>query len=219
MEIQIYHDKQLNLDPLIDLAAYRDIFEFPIQNYYQKAGFNFDKTPYEVLAGEYMKDYQEKSYDCQLFEDVYETLRKAHFFGFPQCILSASRKDYLLKQIEKFDILDYVDSVHGIENIYASVSYTHLDTQLVVFPELALSGYTCQDLLLEDVLLRNVRIELEDLVSKMPQNLLAIVGLPLVIENRLYNCAAFIRKNEVLAIQAKTYIPSYNCLLYTSRCV
>ena len=67
-----------------------------------------------------MKDYQEKSYDCQLFEDVYETLRKAHFFGFPQCILSASRKDYLLKQIEKFDILDYVDSVHGIENIYAS---------------------------------------------------------------------------------------------------
>ena len=44
----------------------------------------------------------------------------------------------------------------------------------------------------------------------MPQNLLAIVGLPLVIENRLYNCAAFIRKNEVLAIQAKTYIPSYN---------
>lgn len=49
-----------NLDPLIDLAAYRDIFEFPIQNYYQKAGFNFDKTPYEVLAGEYMKDYQEK---------------------------------------------------------------------------------------------------------------------------------------------------------------
>ena len=84
------------------------------------------------------------------------------------------------------------------------------DTQLVVFPELALSGYTCQDLFLEDVLLRNVRIELEDLVSKMPQNLLAIVGLPLVIENRLYNCAAFIRKNEVLAIQAKTYIPSYN---------
>lgn len=84
------------------------------------------------------------------------------------------------------------------------------DTQLVVFPELALSGYSCQDLFLEDVLLRNVRIELEDLVSKMPQNLLAIVGLPLVIENRLYNCAAFIRKNEVLAIQAKTYIPSYN---------
>ena len=33
------------------------------------------------------------------------------------------------------------------------------DTQLVVFPELALSGYTCQDLFLEDVLLRNVRIE------------------------------------------------------------
>ena len=81
------------------------------------------------------------------------------------------------------------------------------DTQLVVFPELALSGYTCQDLFLEDVLLRNVRIELEDLVSKMPQNLLAIVGLPLVIENRLYNCAAFIRKNEVLAIQAKLISP------------
>lgn len=109
-----------NLAPLKDLAAYRDIFEFPIQNYYRKAGFNFDETPYEVLAGEYMKDYQKKSYDCQLFEDVYQTLRKAHFFGIPQCILSASKKDYLLRQIEKFDISDLVDSIHGIENIYAS---------------------------------------------------------------------------------------------------
>lgn len=61
--------------------------------------------------------------------------------------------------------------------------------------------------ILEDVLLRNVRIELEDLVSKMPQNLLAIVGLPLVIENRLYNCAAFIRKMRFLRYRQKLISP------------
>ena len=84
------------------------------------------------------------------------------------------------------------------------------DTQLIVFPELCLSGYTCQDLFLEDLLLKKTKEEFIDLVKRMPENLLAIIGLPLMIGNNLYNCAAFARKNEVLAIQAKTFIPSYN---------
>ena len=109
-----------DLKPLNDISAYRDIFEFPIQNYYRKAGFDFDKTPYEILAGEYMDDYQEKSYNCQLFDDVDEVLKKANFLGISQTILSASKKDYLMKQIEKFNIADLVDSIHGIQNIYAS---------------------------------------------------------------------------------------------------
>lgn len=84
------------------------------------------------------------------------------------------------------------------------------DTQLAVFPELCMSGYTCQDLFYEDILLNKIKKEFEDLVIKMPENLLAVIGLPLVIQNKLYNCAAIIRKNEVLGVQVKTYLPSYN---------
>lgn len=84
------------------------------------------------------------------------------------------------------------------------------DCQLVVFPELCISGYTCQDLFYESILLNESRKQLEILANKMPENLIALVGLPLKIENNLYNCAAFVIKDKILAIQAKTYIPSYN---------
>lgn len=84
------------------------------------------------------------------------------------------------------------------------------DIQLVVFPELSLTGYTCQDLFYEELLLKETKKQLIQLAQEMPENLVGLVGLPLVIEDKVYNCAAFIRKNEVLAIQAKTNIPAYN---------
>lgn len=108
-----------NVIPLKDISAYRNVFGFPIQNYYQKAGFDFNKIPYDKLAKEYMDDYQDKSYDCKLFDDVYDTLKKAKNLGFSQVILSASKKDYLLKQIEQYDISSYIDSIWGISDIYA----------------------------------------------------------------------------------------------------
>lgn len=84
------------------------------------------------------------------------------------------------------------------------------DTQLAVFPELCMTGYTCQDLFFEELLLKESTKQFELLIQSMPENLVAIIGLPLQIENRLYNCAAIVQKNQILGIQAKTYIPAYN---------
>ena len=84
------------------------------------------------------------------------------------------------------------------------------DVQLVVFPELCLTGYTCQDLFYENLLLDNALAALEDMLVKMKENLVMVVSLPLRIKNKLYNCAAVCFDHEVLGIQAKTYIPSYN---------
>ena len=84
------------------------------------------------------------------------------------------------------------------------------DTQCVVFPELCISGYTCQDLFYEDLLLEESKKGLIDFANQCRDNLVAIVGLPLVIENRLYNCAAVCFNGNILGIQIKTYIPSYN---------
>lgn len=98
----------------------------------------------------------------------------------------------------------------NIEEILNIMNELPQDCQLVVFPELCITGYTCQDLFYETILLEEAKKQLENLAIKMPCNLIAIVGLPLQIDNHLYNCAAFIKKGEVLAIQTKTYIPSYN---------
>lgn len=84
------------------------------------------------------------------------------------------------------------------------------DTQLAVFPELCITGYTCQDLFYEQVLLEEAQDVLNELLIEMPENMVVVLGLPMEIHNKLFNCAAICFNHEVLGIQVKTYIPSYN---------
>lgn len=107
------------LSSLANVNVYRNVFQFPIETYYKKAGFDFNQVSFKVLAQEYMNDYQSKSYSCQLFDDVISTLQTADERGLEQVILSASRKDFLQSQIELFPIQRYIDSIWGIDNIYA----------------------------------------------------------------------------------------------------
>lgn len=100
-----------------------------------------------------------------------------------------------------------------IKNARAILNVIHklpADTQLAVFPELAISGYTCQDLFYEDTLLKNCIIALIQIKDSIPQNMAVVVGVPIAHQNRLYNCAAFIFDNEILGFYAKTYLPAYN---------
>ncbi|MBM6808513.1 HAD family hydrolase [Faecalicoccus pleomorphus] len=107
------------LSCLPDKEAYRKVFGFPIENYYRAIGFDFTKTSFEELAHEYMEYYQEKSYDCSLVQDAYHVLKQARSLQIEQTILSASKKDYLLAQIQKNDVQKRVDHIYGIEDIYA----------------------------------------------------------------------------------------------------
>ena len=49
-----------DLKPLDTLSQYREVFTFPIEDYYKRVGFDFDKISFSMLAHEYMEDYQEK---------------------------------------------------------------------------------------------------------------------------------------------------------------
>lgn len=85
------------------------------------------------------------------------------------------------------------------------------DVYLTVFPELCITGYTCGDLfqqsLLKDMSLESLK-EIVDKSSKWEN--VFIVGLPLLIDQQLYNCAAVIQKGKVCGIVPKRYIPNYN---------
>ncbi len=83
--------------------------------------------------------------------------------------------------------------------------------QLTVFPELSLCGYTCADLFFQQSLLKACIDAVKEIVffSKNKETILA-VGLPLSIDNMLYNCAAVIHNGEICGIVPKTYIPNYN---------
>ena len=82
--------------------------------------------------------------------------------------------------------------------------------QLVVFPELVLTGYTCSDLFLQPVLLDGCLAGLKKLLeaSRHLQSV-AVVGAPLIHQGKLFNCAVVLQKGEVLGIVPKTSLPTY----------
>ncbi|MGD9610551.1 MAG: NAD(+) synthase [Desulfovibrionaceae bacterium] len=82
---------------------------------------------------------------------------------------------------------------------------------LAFFPELCLTGYTCADLFLQDRLLVAARAALPELARATAETGLgAVVGLPLVVDGRLYNCAAFLAEGRVLGLVPKIYLPTTN---------
>ncbi|MBN9193296.1 NAD(+) synthase [Microbacterium sp.] len=81
---------------------------------------------------------------------------------------------------------------------------------VAVFPELSLTGYSIEDLVMQDVVLDGVVAAVERLVEAsvdlMP---MLVVGAPLRHRNRLYNCAVVIHRGELLGVAPKSYLPNY----------
>ena len=81
--------------------------------------------------------------------------------------------------------------------------------RLALFPELCLTGYSCADLFLQGVLLDRAREALASVAAAaQAADIAAVVGLPLPVDGRLYNCAALVAGGRVLGIVPKTYLPS-----------
>lgn len=84
------------------------------------------------------------------------------------------------------------------------------DVDLVVLPELALSGYTCGDLFFQETLVNGCLEALETLCDSLKNdNRLIAVGVPLIHQGKLYNCAAVICRGKILGVVPKSHIPNY----------
>ena len=102
--------------------------------------------------------------------------------------------------------VDY--NVQQIESIIAQAEGRGVE--VIVFPELCITGYTCQDLFKEQLLLDRAEsavITPLDFTRKL--DIISIVGLPVIINGLLYNCAAVIQSGQLLGIIPKTYLPNY----------
>lgn len=88
---------------------------------------------------------------------------------------------------------------------------TRQGAKIVVFPELCLTGYTCQDLFLQERLLQGAKDALMKLVKESASlDAIFFVGLPFEIFGKLYNVAAVFSHGEVLGLVPKSYLPNYN---------
>ena len=83
--------------------------------------------------------------------------------------------------------------------------------KLCVFPELCITGYTCQDLFFQDTLLNGALAALIKIAKAAGNiNMLIAVGLPVKAKGKIFNCAAVIYNGDVKMLVPKTHLPNYN---------
>lgn len=104
------------------------------------------------------------------------------------------------------------NSEYNTKNIIKSIEeVSDKGVKLAVFPELCITGYTCNDLFLQDILLKGALNGLAKICSASNHiDMLIIVGLPYMYKNRLYNTAAVIHKGKILGLVPKQNIPNYS---------
>ena len=112
----------------IDREGYREVFCFPIHDYYQRVGFDFTKTPYSQLAEEYWELYDPLARTAPLMDGAQEVLQALSEEGFTQMILSASERDHLRSVVMHFGIEGYFAQVLGLHDTHA-VSKVELGRQ------------------------------------------------------------------------------------------
>jgi len=104
---------------------------------------------------------------------------------------------------------DVATNLSAIKELYDQA--VEANTALIVFPELSLTGYTIQDLVAQPALLRNAQTALTELAAySAEKNTAAIVGLPFVVGNAIYNTAAVVADGQIRGIVPKQNLPTYN---------
>lgn len=103
------------------------------------------------------------------------------------------------------------DPQYNVERIYESIVKAQAqDVSIVVFPELSITAYTCGDLFNQQLLIDKAAESLVWLCEQTKKlDIVSIVGLPIVVDNCLYNAAAVLGRGQIYGIVPKTFIPNY----------
>lgn len=103
--------------PLLDMGRYREIFTFPVQDYYRAVGFDFAREPFPLLAEEYIVPYNRAALSCGLCPGAREALEELRGWGVRQVVASASHQDALREQVEGQGIGGYFEALLGIQDV------------------------------------------------------------------------------------------------------
>ena len=104
--------------PELSLDKYRNVFTFPVIEYYKEIGFNFDVEEWEPVAMEFINLYLSALPICGLTPFAARTLETFKQKGFRQAIISAMEHEELLKSVSALGIYEYFDFIGGIGDHY-----------------------------------------------------------------------------------------------------
>ncbi len=137
-----------NLEP-INKQKYLEIFTFPVKDYYEKAGFDFNKEAFEVPALQFIELYHKNLKNASLHHFVTDVLNYSKSRGIQQYVLSAMQHDSLIKSLKDNGIYEYFVHINGIDNHYAhskvEMGFDLLDKIPFKREEMVLIGDTLHD--------------------------------------------------------------------------
>lgn len=116
--------------PLLTRNRYKEVFSFPVKDYYQAIGFDFTHEDFSVPAQEFIDLYNEGVKNCSLHKNAKKILGVFKSMGIRQFVLSAMKENMLIETLKFNNIFEYFDGVAGLTNHYA-VSKVERGLQLI----------------------------------------------------------------------------------------
>jgi len=123
--------------PQVTLEQYRNEFDFPVADYYQKLGIDFSKVSYDIVAEQYITQYNQKQYACNLQNGAMDVLKAISDKGIGQSILSAYNQEMLEEVVQYFGLNKLFDHIVGLSDFYAN---SKLDNGRELIKKLGLAG-------------------------------------------------------------------------------
>ena len=109
---------ELGMEP-ISLERYRQIFKFPIREYYNDLGFDFGKYSFEDISNEWIKRYMDTVREVDLFAGCEDLIKKIQAQGRRIAILSAAQEDHVHQLLDFHGIDQCFDEVFGLSHSHA----------------------------------------------------------------------------------------------------
>ena len=109
-----------DLPVIPSVEAYREVFGFPIDEYYRRMGFDFEKEDYDtVLAPQWVALYLAGEPTCPMMDGAAEAIAAVKAMEIPQILLSATETDMLTSQLDRLGIRGEFEEIIGLDNIHA----------------------------------------------------------------------------------------------------
>lgn len=105
---------------LLTAERYKDIFNFPVKDYYEKAGFDFSQEDFSKPADAFIDEYNKEIPNAQLHQNVDSVLKGFKNKNYKQIIISAMEHQALTYSVKTKGIHHYFDEISGINNHYAA---------------------------------------------------------------------------------------------------
>ncbi len=137
----IFNDVELGIDIInkllierglktLNMELYKEVFTIPVKEYYAGLGFNFSKEPFEEVGKLWMDEYERRKFECGLYKDVEDLMKRIQNLGIGQSILSAYSQHTLEEMVDHFNLRKYFTHIVGLDNIYAA-GKLHLGKELM----------------------------------------------------------------------------------------